>query len=133
MQEAIRDAIVAFLNPLFASAHPLTPILYDNAPFDWNDPPPSFVQFEIEFTGGDQVGISVNPKTRLNGLVRVCVSAKNGRGTKTSYALLDWFGTTLAYQKIGFANFQSPEPEGSNDSGGYHHQHLKLYFYSDPS
>jgi hypothetical protein len=132
MEEQIYSALVSFLNADYVAAHPYTPIVYDNSPFDWNSPPRNFVEFEIDFMDADQVGASAKPKTRLSGFIRICCYARAGTGSKASLALLDWFSNKLAYQTVGSCHIQAAQPDGNHSRAGFDTRHMKLYFYSDP-
>ena len=130
-QEAIRDALVAYVYDDWKTANPGIPLVTDNAPFDWNALPDKFVLFEISWAGGDQIGISPNPATRLRGHVYVTAYQRAGTGSKAALGILGWFAAKLKYQHIGLANLQAPEPRDIPSRAGFHMEQLAFYFYSD--
>ena len=73
-----------------------------------------------------------SPKTRFKGHIRVTAFVKEGTGTKVSFSFLDWFTQNLAYAEFGAIHVQAPAPDGNKDLLGFHTEHLKFYFYSDP-
>lgn len=132
MQTAIRDAVVGYLNPLYVAAYPSIPIVYDNGPFDWNNPPETFVEVELEFYGGEQVGMAASPRRRISGYLYVCVRTREGRGSREALQLIDWFSNTLKFARVGTVVFREPEPEPSDGPPGWYFLHVKVPFLSDP-
>lgn len=133
MQAAIREALISAVNADFAAAYPTIPIVYDNAPFDRNNPPATWVEYEVRFEDGAQVGLAQAPLTRLHGFVYVTVWAKEGAGSKQSLALLDWFSSQLKYKSVGGVNLQAPSPGGDGSPKGWYTCMLKFYWHSDPA
>lgn len=133
MQVEVRDTIIGLINTAYPGAFPGVPIVYDNTPFDWNKPPPRFVEVEVAFYGGRQIGISDNPKTRLSGYVYISAFLRYGLGSKSSLQVLDWFTAQLEYARPGRIQFQACEPDGTRDRNGYFVECLKLPFFADPT
>lgn len=133
MQAIIRNALVSAINDKFVTAYPGIPIVYDNAPFDRNSPPPIWVEYEIKFAGARQVSLGFIPKTRVHGFLYVTVWARDGTGTKNSLTMLDWFSSQLGYIAFGGVNLRAAEPVGGKGPAGWHIEQIKLYFYSDPA
>lgn len=132
MQTAIRDALVAFIDPLFKAAYPTIPVVYDNGPFDWNSPPQTFVEVETKFYAGEQVNMSANPKRRLMGYVYVCVRTRRGIGTREATQIIDWFSETLKFARVGTVTLEAPEPDEPAETQAWYLQDLKVAFKSDP-
>lgn len=132
MQEAIRDAIVTHLSADYLVAYPSLPIAYPNAPFDWGQLPEQFVEVDIEFQGGGQVGMAAVPKRRVSGHVYVSVHRRIGTGTKAALGVIDWFSNKLKFAHVGAVQLEAPEPDGNEKLKGFHIEHLKVCFYSDP-
>lgn len=133
MQVPIRDSLVNVVAVPFAAAYPGVPLVVDNAPFDRNSPPPMWVEYEIKWGGGNQVGMSANPKTRIHGWIYVTVWVKENTGSKVALAVVDWFNSQLAYAAVPGVHLQAPEPESPTPPTGWYMEQLKLYFYSDPA
>lgn len=131
MQLAIEDLIRAFVHTPYVTAYPSVPILYENGPFDWNSPPPFFVELEIKLYDGRPIGMSATPKTRLHGCVYVTTYAKKGSGNRTSKALLDWFFNHLKYQNAGAVRLQEPSPVDGDRFLDWYTEGLKVEFYAD--
>lgn len=134
MQVSIRDALVQAIHADFIAAYPSIPIVYDNAAFDRNSPPPTWVEYEVAFLGGDPIGMAQNPRTRLAGFVYVTVWTRAGTGSRASLAIGDWFATKLAYKSFSGVMVQAAEPgdEGAPPSGWFTRL-VKFYFYADPT
>lgn len=130
MQLDINDAIRAFVDGPFVAAYPTVPIVYENAGFDWNNPPPLFVTLEVLFQDGRQIGMAYAPKTRLHGCVYLSVYARQGSGSRASLGLLDWFASLLGYQQIGAAQLQAPSPNGTSEHKDWFCQELKFDFHA---
>lgn len=130
MQLSINDSIRAFVNAPFVAAYPAVPIVYENAGFDWNNPPPLFVTLEVLFLDGEQIGMAFSPKTRMRGTVYLNVYARQGTGSRASLGILDWFSTLLGYQQIGLAQMQAPMPNGTSPHKDWFCQELKFDFHA---
>lgn len=130
--EAIRGLIVAQIQSIFDAQLPSLKVVYDNGPFDWNNPPPAFAEVEIKFYGGSQVGMAAAPKTRFNGYVYVQGFTRKGTGSKQSLAVVDVVGSALEYLQIGKIHFQAADPTGSTPSNSWYSEGLKVAFYVDP-
>lgn len=134
MQAAIREALIGAVNTDYVLVYPGVPIVYDNAAFDRNNPPPMFAEFEIKFAGADQVGMSVQPRTRVHGFVYVTVWSRAGTGSKANLAMLDWFSAQLAYRTVSGIQLQASEPVGAMvPPAGWFMEQIKLYFYTSPT
>jgi hypothetical protein len=133
MQATVRDSIVTAVNAVYPAAYPAVPIVYDNAPFDWNNPPERFVEFEIKFYDGQQIGAAAAPKTRLAGMVYVSVYSRMGTGSRVSLQALDWFQGLLEYSRAGAAQFQGWKPDGTSERKDWFISQGKVPFYADPT
>ena len=133
MEDQIRQAIIAAINSGYPTAFPAVPIVYPNAPFDWNTLPEQFTEVEIEFQGGSQVGMAWAPKRRVAGCVYVHAYRRAGTGVKGALDVVTWFSDTLKFQHLGPAQLQAPEPDGNSQLRGFHIEHLKVPFCSDPA
>lgn len=131
MYESYRLAIVTLVDAAFKAAYPTIPVVYANAPFDWNNPPERFVEFEIAFYDGRQIGVAANPKTRTHGFVYVTVHARRGLGTKRCLEILGWFAGALGYQNAGAVHLQAPQPVGMNENDEWYSEEFKVPFYAD--
>lgn len=123
---------MTYLQPLFQAAYPSIPIVFDNSPFDWNKTPDLFVEVELEFFGGSQVGISSNPKRRVSGYLYFTVYARAGTGTRESLRMVDWFNDAMKFSTIGGCQWEVPEPDPSEPSRGYYLTPTKVSFRSNP-
>ncbi len=133
METSTREALISLVNAAYVAAYPLVPIVYDNVAFDRNTPPDAWVEFNIEFTGGNQVGMSADPKTRLHGFVYVSVWCREGKGWKTASLMRDWFASQMKYKSSGGVNLQAPEPVGGKGPTGWDLKQIKFYFYTGPA
>ena len=131
MLNTIRQEITALVATPFAAAYPGIPLVTDNAPFDWNAPPPFFVTLEVKFYSGNQISMSANPKTRYKGYVYVTTYAKEGTGSATSLNALSWFATNLGYKRTTSVQIEAPEPSGMGSPKGWFTEESKFYFYAD--
>ncbi len=131
MLQAIRDSIVGLVSSAFPAAHPGIEIYYDNQAVDWNNLGDVFVTFEIKFYAGDQIGMAASPKTRYAGYVYVCLYTRDGLGSRAGLGVLEWFASTLGYASPGAVRLQAPEPDGTDRSGGWFSQDLKVQFHAD--
>lgn len=133
MQTAIRDAVVAYLSPLYEAEYPTIPIVFDNGPFDWSAPPPLFSEVTLEFLGGEQVSLSSAPRRRVSGYAYITVRTRAGKGTREVLAMLDWFSTAMGFKRLAGVTFEVPQPDGCDEPPGWYMQHIKVGFISDPS
>lgn len=133
MQVQIRESLITLVKAPFNTAYPGVPLVTDNMPFDRNKPPPQWVEFEIKWAGGSQVGMAARPKTRLHGWLYVTVWVKENTGSKTALTAVDWFNTQLGYAEVPGVHLQAPQPESVVPPKGWYAEQLKLYFYSDPA
>lgn len=92
-----------------------------------------WVEFNIAFAGGNQVGMAFAPKTRVHGFVYVSVWCREGAGWKKASLMRDWFAAQLQYKAAGGVNLQAAEPVGGKGPTGWDVQELKLYFYANPT
>lgn len=132
MQAQIREGLITLVSAPFAAAYPAVSLVVDNAPFDRNHPPPLWVEYEIKWAGGEQIGMAQSPKTRIHGWLYVTVWAREGTGSKKSLSIVDWFNSQLKYGYISGVNLQAPQPESVTAPTGWYLEQIKLYFYSDP-
>lgn len=132
MRETIRQAVTTAIQGPYDSAFPNAPVVFQNAPFDWNNPPALFTEMEIEYLGGRQIGAAAEPKTRLYGYVYASVKARDGTGSAQCNLILNWIASALEYKKLGPAQFQASEDDGSTTSKGWYQKHIKVSFYADP-
>lgn len=132
-QEAVRDALVEAVRVPYLAAYPNVPIVFPNAPFDRNSPPPIWVEYEIKFNGAGQVGMSQVPRTRVHGFLYVTVWAREGTGVRESLRMLDWFSEHLAYRSFDPVLLQAAEPVSDSPPVGWNIEQLKLYFYTKPA
>ena len=131
MIETLRTSLVTFVNPLWVTDYPTVPLVFDNQPFDWNNPPENFVTLELQFHAGLQIGMSATPKTRVRGYVYIMARAKEGTGSGKALAELAWFARTLGYQNAGALQFQAPAPVGNKTFKGWFMEEMKIPFYAD--
>lgn len=133
-QVGIRNDLVNSIEGAYEVAYPGVPIAYPNAPFDRNNPKPLWCEFEIKFNGGDQIGISSSPHTRLHGFVYFSVWARSGAGLTESLSILDWVSTRLGYLSLPGLQVQAPQPESvAAPPPGWSIEQVKFYFFSSPT
>lgn len=131
MREAIREAVTSYLDPIYKVQFPDIPLVWKNAPFDWNDPPPVFTYVEIVFHHGAPIGMRAAPKMRLQGHIYVYLYVKEGDGTKTALETLDWVESQLKFRKIGLAQCQEPSPSPIKGPTGWEIEATKVVFFAD--
>ena len=85
----------------------------------------------MKFSGGNQIGVSFAPKTRVHGFVYVSVWCREGTGSKKALAMCDWFSDALAYKSQGGVQLQAAEPVGGNSPVGWYVEGIKLYWYAN--
>lgn len=129
----VREALIALVNADYVAAYPLIPIVYDNKSFDRNNAPVQWVEYEVKFAGADQVGMSVDPKTRTHGFLYVTVWTKEGEGWRTTGDLLGWFSDKLKYRSTNGVNLQAAELVSDKPPAGWFCEQIKLYFYTGPA
>jgi hypothetical protein len=132
MREAIRQAVTTAIDAPFALAFPGVPLVFKNAPFDYNNAPEVYAECEIEFLASSQIGAAAAPKTRTRGYVYVSVATRQGLGTARANAILAWFADTLQYNIVGGAQMQAAEDDGSSERKGWAFEFLKVPFHADP-
>jgi hypothetical protein len=137
MQVAIRDLLIGTVDAPFKAAFPTIPLVTDNAPFDWDNPPPDFVRYEVSFLAGRQLGMAAEPKTRMAGFVYVTAYARAGTGSKKALTSLGWFGDTLKYRVLDApgvrVQLEADDPTGSSEPRGWYCEHMKFYFHANPA
>ncbi len=129
----VRDAIVTRTIDGYSAVFPDIPLVFENTPFDYNNPPEMFTEVEIEFHDGNQIGVAVNPKTRYAGCVYVTVTTREGKGTRAALAVLDWMASHLGYYQTLRLHLLEPKPRKSSAPKGWNSQGLKVEFYSNPA
>lgn len=128
-----REELITAVKIPFAAAFPGVALVFDNAPFDWNNPPERYVCFEIEEVDGGPIGMRAQPKTRTSGFVYVEAHIKLGLGSKWCAQIRDWFAETLQYKTFGRAQVQEAKSDGKTETKGYYIESLKLPYYVDPA
>ena len=129
----VRDAIVAYL-VAGLDADPLdVPVVYDNMPFDWNDPPPAFVQVEIKFYDGTQIGASANPRTRLHGYIYITSTVREGTGGREPLRIKGHVSDILKYARFSGVQLGEPSPDGTSTTKGWYYDSTKIRFFADPT
>ncbi|MEY2654883.1 MAG: hypothetical protein RLZZ524_1911 [Pseudomonadota bacterium] len=132
MTVAIRDAIVARVDPLFRAAYPDLMLVHDNQPFDRSVLPERWVEFTIEFDEAEQATIAVtSPRTRQRGCVHVDIYSRAGLGSRAGLQIIEWFVMLLAYERVGAAQFKVPQQSPANTAEGWYRQSLALPFFAD--
>jgi hypothetical protein len=127
----IRDTLVALVYPSFSTAFPGVTLLFDNAPFDDDNPPERYVEFEVVFYDGHQANISVNPVTRYQGCVYVTAWTKRGIGSREGQGYLDWMASNLKYRTSNGVLLQEPKPTHGPSTNAWFQQGLKVPFHVD--
>lgn len=133
MSSAAKRSIINYVNVDYLAAYPTIPIFFDNAPFDGNTPPQAYVEFEIKFAGGNQVGMSQDPLTRTNGFIYVTAWQREGVSANDALLMLDWFESKLGYKSTGLVEIKVPEYVGGTAPAGWYMEQLKLYFHTKPA
>jgi hypothetical protein len=130
-QETIRDTLNSLVVVDFPLAYPDVTIVYDNQAFDRNSPPDTWVEYEISFSGAEQIGMAFKPSTRVHGFLYVTVWTKEGAGSKRSTRIADWFAAKLAYVTSNGVQIQAAEPVPDKPPAGWFTNMQKLYFYAN--
>jgi len=131
MFSEIVSSIYGLVDPGFEVANPGVILVLENQPFDWDNPPQRFVEFEVKLYSGHQIGMSNKPGTRLSGYVYACAYAKLGTGTLDSLRALEWIADLLKYRSVSGVQFQAPEVTDSKPFKGWQTTDLKVAFHSD--
>ncbi len=137
MLTEIRDALVAAVESPFAAAFPLMPMVVDNGPFDWNNPPALFVEYQVEFNWGKRMTLGGPLKTRIMGFVYATVRAGKGTGDRKALQVQDWFCAKLGEASLVAPGYriilQAPRPEPLPDWNGWGSRGVKFSFTADPT
>lgn len=133
MQAQIRESLIGLVHAPFLAAYPSLALVHDNVAFDRNNPPASWVEYEIKFAGGRPVGMAAAPKTRVHGFVYVTVWSREGTGWKASSQVADWFANQMQYKRAGTVELQAAEPTDLSGPTGWNLDGIKLYFYANPA
>lgn len=137
MQLKIRDALVGFVEADYKLAYPTVPFVTDNSPFNWNDPPKLFTEFEIEFNWGKRISLGGALKVRVLGFVYVTARAADGAGVRESLGRLDWFSAKLGeavVPAVGYRIvFQAPRPADCSPWKSWDGRAVKFDFHADPT
>lgn len=127
----LRDDILGLVYPAVTTDLSGVAVTFDNDPFDWNNTPEIFSHMEIQFYGGDQIGMSATPRTRHSGFVYVTTYIRSGAGRKRALDVNEWFASKLGYARAGAARLQAPRHHSPDPRGGYHVEELRVPFYAD--
>jgi hypothetical protein len=130
MKEAIQKEIVTWFDAAYRAQYPTVPLVYENQPFDWNNLPDTFVEFEVRFYSGDQINLGA-PKTRHGGYIYVTVWTKAGTGTLATKRIIDWVDDRLGYKSLATVQIEAPEPDEDAPNKGWHLEGTKFRFYAD--
>lgn len=114
----------------FQTAHPGIDLVFENEPYDHNNLPDHFVELEVTFYDGEQVGMSSQPVTRLAGYVYATAYSKNGTGVLKGLRYLQTLAGILQYASISGARLQAPSIEPGPSFKGYDTCSLKVPFYT---
>lgn len=134
MFEAVRQLITSqVLNAKRAG----TTLVFDNDPFNWDDPPKVFDHVQITFHAGDQLGMAAAPKTRDLGHVYLDTYVQQGQGTRPATESMDWLRGVLEYRQLvgaGFrVTFEVFEGAGDSPRAGRNIYRAKVLFRVHPA
>lgn len=132
MYDAIRQAVVGYIDPLFALQFADVPLVHDNSPFDYDNPPECYTELEVEFYGGEQIGMAADPRTRVSGYVYAQVTCRRGLGSAKALQILAWVASALEYKTPGGVHLQAAESTGSTKGKAWYTCAIKVAFYKDP-
>jgi hypothetical protein len=130
MKEAIQKEIVTWFDAAYKAQYPTIPVTYENQPFDWNNLPDTFVEFEVRFYSGQQINLGA-PKTRHGGYIYVTVWTKEGKGTLETKRIIDWVAGRLGYKALATVQIEADEPDENSPTRGWHLEGVKFRFYAD--
>lgn len=137
MYETIRKTLTQHLITQFTAFDPNLVLVFSNDPFDWNNPPPTFVYFDITFEGANQIGMSNTPKAREHGVVATQVCVREGLGSALAGAILQQVKDALGFQifsptgaRISCDVFR---PNGSATVKGWLRLYGRAVFHADPA
>lgn len=130
---AYRAGLITAVKAPWEAAFPGEPIVFDNEPFNWDDPPERFSVFEINFYGASQIGLSADPKTRTRGYVYFTSYIRRGLGSAIPVMRIGWMADLLKYRTIAGLQLQEPEPDGGRPPQRWHTEGLKIGFFSAPA
>lgn len=129
---AIRDTIVTYFDPLFLLANPGVQVVYDNGPFDYNNPPDTYLELSIEISDGQQMSaVGENPPTRYYGTVYATVTCREGTGVRNAMSILDSVIALLKYQSLPGCQLLAPRPTAQATSRGWYSMGVKFPLHAD--
>lgn len=108
MYDQVRLAVIALVDATFTAAHPTIPLVYDNTPFDRNNPPDIYVEVDVRFNGADRIAISNKSPIRDTGSVGFTVSVRENLGSKAAQDLLWEIRELLRDKTSGNVEFRLP-------------------------
>ena len=82
------EALTREIESRFAANWSLTPVAYENVPFD-NDQDGPWVRLTVINGAGTTVGLGATPLVRDTGLISMVVYVKENTGTQAAKALVD--------------------------------------------
>lgn len=118
---------------LIETQYPGLAIVLENQSFDWNSPPDRYVEVDVEFMAGDQVGLSSAARTRYRGALVVVSTCRAGLGTLEDVARLAWLGGEVAYMRVGQAQFEAPKLLSVSAPVGWNSKSVAVPFHVDPT
>lgn len=109
MYDNVRLALLDLVDPAFVANHPTIPLIYDNTPFDRNNPPDIYVEVDVRFTDSRRVGVSNKSPIRDTGTVGFTVSVRENLGSKVAQDLLWEIRELLRDKWSGNVEFHLPQ------------------------
>lgn len=125
------SSIYSLVDVAFTAQYPAIPLVLENQPFNWGDPPDKFVTLTIKFYEGSQIGIASAPKTRIGGFVYATLYAREGTGTLAGLDVLYFLAGLLAYKSPGAVRLQAARLDDTNPAVGWHTDDISVPFHAD--
>lgn len=125
----VRDAIVAYLNPAWASTYPTVKIFYENTvKIDLDAVGGMFLRVSIDFTDSLRQGIDLSPFTASHGEVTLQLFSKDGQGTRDILGKLSYLRGLMKYQSLTGVDLDCPRPGRKQVRNGWTSQDLIVPF-----
>ena len=126
----VRDAIVAHLNPAWASMYPTVKIFNENTvKIDLDAVGGTFLRVSIDFTDSLRQGIDLDPYTASHGEVTLQLFSKDGQGTRDILSKLNYLRGLMKYQRLAGVDLDCPRPGRKQTRNGWTSQDLIVPFY----
>lgn len=106
--DQVRLAVISLVDGTFTADHPSVPLVYDNTPFDRNNPPDIYIEVDVRYRDSEYIGVSMKSPVRDKGTVSFTASVRENLGSKAIQDML-WEIRELLRSKVsGDVEFHLP-------------------------